>query len=103
MSDQVVELYRFINVVLTSAAFGGLVWRLVGRWTLSYMLAKIVVALLAVAELLFAVAVARQAALGNEINEASFGITLHALAILWVVIWWPWLLQRDPPRHAVGG
>lgn len=89
MSEDVI---RFINVLLCTAAFGGLLWRLIGRFTVSFTMARIVVGLLAALELIVALGTARAAALGVPLNEAQYAITVHALIVLAVVAYWPRLL-----------
>lgn len=87
-----------LNYVLCALAFAGLVWRLVGRWSLSYTLGKVIVSLFTVLELIVAIATARRAALGGPFNEAQYAIMLHAVAVIALVVLWPWLLDRDPPK-----
>lgn len=97
MSEDVI---RGINVVLCTAAFAGLLWRLVGRWEVSFRMARIVVTLLAVLELIVALGTARAAALNVPLNEAQYAITAHALVTLTVVGLWPRLLPASwTPRR----
>lgn len=94
-----VELLRFVNVMLCTAAFGGLVWRLLGRWQVSFTMARIVVILLASLELIVALGTARRAALGGPLNEAQYAVMVHALIVLAVVALWPRLLPQSWTPH----
>lgn len=89
------DVLRFINVVLCTAAFAGLLWRLVGRWQVSFRMARIIVMLLAALELIVALGTARAAALDVPLNEAQYAISGHALVVLVVVVLWPRLLPRS--------
>lgn len=89
------DLIRLINVALCTAAFAGLLWRLVGRWEVSFRMARIIVTLLAVLELIVALGTARAAALDVPLNEAQYAISVHALITLGVVVLWPRLLPRS--------
>lgn len=97
-----VDLVELATTLMCAAAFGGLVWRLIGRWPTSYPLARLIVALFALLELLVALAVARRAAIGGEFNEIELVILLHAVFTVVVVAFWPRLLNLgDRPAYPV--
>lgn len=86
-----------LNAILCTVAFAGLLWRLIGRWPLSYPLARIIVVLFAALELIVALGTARRAALDAPFNEAQYAILLHAVVTLFVVVVWPRLLNERTP------
>lgn len=86
------DLIRHINAALCTIAFAGLLWRLIGRWTLSFPLARLLVALFATLELIVALASARRAQIGGPLNEAIYLIMAHAIVTIVVIILWPRLM-----------
>lgn len=91
------ELLRHVNVFLTMLVFAGLVWRLVGRWTLSFRLGRLVTTLFALLYLFISLGTARAAAGNFPVNEIQVLIGLHALATLAVIATWPRLLPEHHP------
>lgn len=91
---------RHLSAALTTLAFAGLLWRLVGKGDLLLPLGRLIVALLTVAELLFALGTARRAVIGGPLNEAQYVVIVHAVAILVVILAWDRLLLRRNKRPA---
>lgn len=98
MTD-VQQLVYQITAVACMGAFAGLLWRLIGRWPVSYPLARTVVGLFAALEFIVALAVTRRAALGGEWNEATALVLIHGVITCGVVIFWPWLLTLGDRRE----
>ena len=92
------ETVRLINVILCTAAFGGLMYRLVGRFLVTYPLARCVVGLFAALELIVALGTARRATLGGPLNEAQYFVMGHAVITLIVVVMWVRLIPENAPE-----
>lgn len=87
-----------LNMLLCTAAAGGLFWRLIGRWMISWPLAKWVVGLFTVLELIVAFASAYRAAAGGSFNPVQYFITAHALTTLVIIAIWPKITSTKPTR-----
>lgn len=94
------DVIRFINVMLCAAAFGGLVWRLLGRWECSSWLVRGAVSLLAALELIVAMATAIAGQQHLPLNPTQYAITVHALLVIGLAAWWP--LPDQPPKKRTG-
>lgn len=92
MSD-FADVLRAFNVFLCTAVFAGLLWRMVGRWTLSWPLARWVTGLFAALELILALGIAYRARAGGPFNPVQYLVVLHSLVSLGVVWAWPRLMQ----------
>lgn len=85
------------TAILCTAAFAGLLWRLLGRWTLyPNRLARIALALFAVLELIVAMGAARAAALEHPLDQVQYLILAHAGVTLAVIALWPHIHRIGP-------
>jgi hypothetical protein len=87
--DSYADVVRNVNVLLCTLVFAGLLWRMIGRWTISFPLGRWIVGLLAALEFIVALGTAARAAVGGAFNPAQYLITLHGLIALAVVAYWP--------------
>lgn len=87
------SLIRNANAILCTLVFAGLLWRMIGRWALSYPLGRVAVALFAALELIVALGTANRAAIGGPFNPAQYAITVHALVSLVLIAVWPRLAR----------
>lgn len=88
-----VDLLRALNVLLCSAVFGGLLWRLIGRYSVSFPLARWITGLFATLEFIVAMGTAFRAAVGGPFNPIQFVITVHCIVTLMVIWKWPTLMR----------
>lgn len=89
------DTIRVINMLLCTAAAGGLIWRFIGRWMISWPLAKWVVGLFAALEFIVALGTAFRAAAGGPFNPVQYIITIHALLTLLIIAIWPSLSKPN--------
>jgi hypothetical protein len=94
-----VDTLRLINTLTGCAAFGLLVYRLVGRWQGTSWLSRIVVALLAAAELVLGLGAARAAQIHATFNELAWAVLGVNVATCVVGIVWHRLLDPSGRRH----
>jgi len=97
MPDTWVEWVRFANALLGLAAFGLLVWRLVGRWPLSDWLDRSVLIMLGSAVLVLSLGAARAAQLGVRFNELAWAALVVNVGTVVVGVLWH-RLRRWPRR-----
>lgn len=93
------DVIRLVNMLLCTAAAGGLLWRLIGRWMISWALAKWVVSLFAALEFLVAIGTAYRAAAGGPFNPVQYIITIHAILTLAIIAIWPQISNTKPIQH----
>lgn len=83
------EIFRLIESMFGVAAFGVMVFRLVGRWPLLSDLSKWVVALLAGANATIGLTAARAAHLNSPFNELGLiGLVVNIGTIIVGLLWW---------------
>lgn len=90
------DVMRMINMLLCTLVFAGLAWRWIGRWLVSWPLARWVVGLWATLELIVALGTAARAAIGGPFNPVQYVITVHALISLVVIAFWPKMATTRP-------
>jgi hypothetical protein len=83
--------------LVTSVAAGMILWRLVGRWPVTYPLARMVVALWLLVELIVAVALALRVDLGGPPNPAVWGFLAHSVITIVLCAFWPRLIELEGP------
>ena len=93
------DTIRMVNMLLCIAAAGGLVWRFIGRWMISWPLARWVVGLFAALEFIVAMGTAYRAAAGGPFNPVQYVITVHALTTLCIVVIWPSITTTKPTKE----
>ena len=92
------DAIRFVSVLLCTAVVAGLLWRMIGRWSLSFPLGRAVVALWAALELIVALGTAARAQLGGPFSPAQYLIIGHSLASLALIVYWPRLRAIGEPK-----
>lgn len=99
--NEYADVTRILNMLLCTAVFAGLVWRLIGRWVISWPLAKWVVGLWAALEFIVALGIAARTAIGGPFNPIQFAIMVHCLVSLVVIAVWPRTSLGRPETRGV--